>query len=397
MTVAMSYDLAMARGHIRTRPNGTFQVLVYAGRDPVTMRQRYLSGTAKTRKDAEKLLTSLLGQVDEQRSPTTRATVAYLLDRWLEVTDLELTTRLTYEGYIQRSILPVLGDLPLRKVTVDVLDRFYVHLHARGGRGGGALAPGTVRKLHFILRAAFGLAVRWGWLSANPAELAKPPRFVQAEVHPPTPAQVAQLLNAAWARDPDFATLLWLAMTTGARRGELCALRWPDVRLEERDLLVARNYVQRGRHRKEKDTKTHQSRRIALDAETIAVLAEHLERCRARAGTGGMELVADGYVFSLVPDGREPLVPDSVTQRFRRLAKRVGVATHLHEFRHYSATQLIAAGVDLRTVAGRLGHGGGGATTLRVYSHWVAASDQRAAELLGRSVPRPGSRAPFAG
>ena len=165
--------------------------------------------------------------------------------------------------------------------------------------------------------------MRWGWLSTNPAELAKPPRFVQAEVHPPTPAQVAQLLNAAWERDPDFATLLWLAMTTGARRGS-CA-RWPDVRFEERDLLVARNYVQRGRHRKEKDTKTHQSRRIALDEETIAVLAKHLGRCRARAGTGRVELVPDGYVFSLLPDGSEPLVPDSVTQRFRRLAKRVGV------------------------------------------------------------------------
>jgi integrase len=166
--------------------------------------------------------------------------------------------------------------------------------------------------------------------------------------------------------------------------GELCALRWRDVRLEERDLLVARNYVQRGRHRREKDTKTHQSRRIALDEETIVVLAEHLERWRARAGTGGIEPVSGGYVFSLLPDGREPLVPDSVTQRFRRLAKRLGVPTNQHEFRHYSATQLIAAGVDRRTVAGRLGHGGGGTATPRVYSHWVAASDQRAAELLGR-------------
>ncbi len=73
-----------------------------------------------------------------------------------------------------------------------------------------------------------GLAVH------QPAELAKPPRFVHAEVHPPTPAQVAQLLSAAWERDPDFATLLWLAMTTGARRGELCALRWREVRFEER-------------------------------------------------------------------------------------------------------------------------------------------------------------------
>jgi hypothetical protein len=44
--------------------------------------------------------------------------------------------------------------------------------------------------------------------------------------------------------------------------------------------------------------------------------------------------------------------------------------------------------VDLRTVAGRLGHGGGGATTLRVYAAWVAASDRKAAEILGSRMPK---------
>ena len=73
-----------------------------------------------------------------------------------------------------------------------------------------------------------------------------------------------------------------------------------------------------------------------------------------------------------------------------RLAHRLGMpGRHLHEFRHYSATQLLAGGVDLRTVAGRLGHSGGGAVTLRVYASFVAAADRRAAELLGGSLPRP--------
>ena len=65
----------------------------------------------------------------------------------------------------------------------------------------------------------------------------------------------------------------------------------------------------------------------------------------------------------------------------------LGIATHLHSLRHYSATELLTAGVDLRTVAGRLGHGGGGATTLKVYAAWVAASDRKAAELLRTRLP----------
>jgi integrase len=64
----------------------------------------------------------------------------------------------------------------------------------------------------------------------------------------------------------------------------------------------------------------------------------------------------------------------------------VGRSRAFHSLRHYSATELVAAGVDTRTVAGRLGHSGGGATTLRVYSVWVAESDQRAAAVLASGV-----------
>jgi DNA-binding transcriptional regulator YhcF (GntR family) len=69
------------------------------------------------------------------------------------------------------------------------------------------------------------------------------------------------------------------------------------------------------------------------------------------------------------------------------MANRLGLDTHLHNLRHYSATELIAAGVDVRTVAGRLGHGGGGTTTLRVYAAWVAEADQRAAQGLAERLP----------
>ncbi|MFL6145506.1 MAG: tyrosine-type recombinase/integrase [Labedaea sp.] len=70
------------------------------------------------------------------------------------------------------------------------------------------------------------------------------------------------------------------------------------------------------------------------------------------------------------------------------MSANLGINTHIHALRHFSATELLSAGVDLRTVAGRLGHGGGGATTLRVYAAWVAASDRKAAEILGSRLPK---------
>jgi integrase len=96
------------------------------------------------------------------------------------------------------------------------------------------------------------------------------------------------------------------------------------------------------------------------------------------------------YVFSYEADNSKPCNPDGVTHRYARMCKSLGIGGHLHALRHYSATELISAGVDIRTVAGRLGHGGGGTTTLRVYAAWVPESDKRAASLLASRMPRPG-------
>jgi hypothetical protein len=82
------------------------------------------------------------------------------------------------------------------------------------------------------------------------------------------------------------------------------------------------------------------------------------------------------------------LTPDSVNQRYDRMVKRLGIETTIHKLRHYSATELIAGGVDPRTVAGRLGHSGGGTTTLKAYTAWVSEADQRAAKGLGAGMPQ---------
>jgi hypothetical protein len=107
----------------------------------------------------------------------------------------------------------------------------------------------------------------------------------------------------------------------------------------------------------------------------------------------GFELPHDAYVFSLSPDGSTPPVPNSVTQKYQRMAQRLRIDTTLHRLRHYSATELINTGVDIRTIAGRLGHGGGGATTLRVYAAWLSEADQRAATSLAARMPSRGPRA----
>jgi integrase len=288
--------------------------------------------------------------------------------------------------------------LPLAKIDAELLEHFYARLRrcreqcsGRPARGHTCqpLAPSTVRQIHWILSGALGRAVRWRWIAANPANHAEPPGLTPPNPEPPSAKDAARILTAAWEKDPDWGSFLWLALTTGARRGELCALQWLHVDLEAGVLTIATAVAQVGGTRAIKGTKTHQKRRIALDAETVAVLQELRDRAVERAAAIYFELPDTAYVFSPDPDGQRALVPDTATQRYGRLVRRLGIAGHLHQLRHYSATELINAGVDVRTVAGRLGHGGGGATTLRVYTAWVAESDQRAATALGSRLQRP--------
>jgi integrase len=134
-------------------------------------------------------------------------------------------------------------------------------------------------------------------------------------------------------------------------------------------------------------------RRISLDSETVAVLAEHRSRYEEQVRAAGVIPTDDAYLFSYDPLRARPADPSAVTHRYGRMCASLGIDTHLHALRHYSATELLTAGVDLRTVAGRLGHGGGGATTLRVYAAWVGESDRRASEILGGRMKRPQARA----
>jgi integrase len=182
---------------------------------------------------------------------------------------------------------------------------------------------------------------RWttsGEVGMDPLESGRARRCAtirQTRRGPPTPED-SLVLEAAWAADPDLGVLVWVAMVTGARRGELCGLRWPHIRLSEGYLLIARSVVQRGGERREKDTKTHQARRVALDERAVVILMEHRARCEARAEACGVTIRSGGYVFSLAVDGLEPVLPDSVIQRIHRLSERLGVRVTLRGLRHYA-------------------------------------------------------------
>ena len=190
--------------------------------------------------------------------------------------------------------------------------------------------------------------------------------------------------------EPGLAALLLLGALTGARRGELCALRWTDLDVAGRTLTIARSvYETEGGGWAEKGTKTHQERTIGLDDLALGVLAKHRAQVDELADRLKLEVRPDGFMFSRSPVGAEPMQPDFVFKFAKKVATKAGVDTHLHALRHFSATQAIAAGFDPTTVAGRLGHRDS-SITLRVYSHVLEGRDRDLAEALGKTLALPG-------
>ena len=156
--------------------------------------------------------------------------------------------------------------------------------------------------------------------------------------------------------EPALAGLLLLAALTGARRGELCALRWTDLDTAAGTLTIARSvYETVGGGWAEKGTKSHQSRTIGLDDLGLEALRRHRATADALARQLGLDVPPDAFMFSRSPTGTEPIRPDVLTKFVVRVAKTSGVTTHLHALRHFSASQAIAAEFDPVTVGGAAG------------------------------------------
>jgi integrase len=372
---------------------GVWRLRVYVGRNakgnPIqrskTIRAPERKPGAGTRL-ADRELAKMTAEASRGSTATGTETVGQLLDRFLEHAESlgrSPTTLREHRRTIETTLRPELGRIKLAKLTAADLDKLYARLTARG------LKATSVRRIHAVIGAALRQAERWDLVDRNVAHRATPPPVHAAEVTAPDPDEVRRLIEVAEATEPTLAALLLLAALTGARRGELCALRWSDVDWDAGTLRIARSvYETAGGGWAEKGTKTHQARRIGLDELGLAILRRHRASVDQLADELDLTIAPDAFLFSRSPAGLEPIRPDVLSKFTRRAADKAGVDTHLHALRHFSATQAIAAGFDPVTVGARLGHADP-SITLRVYSHAVEQRDRELAASLGRVLALP--------
>ena len=195
--------------------------------------------------------------------------------------------------------------------------------------------------------------------------------------------QVQPLLTAL--AGSEFHAPAVLAIYTGARRGELLALRWVDIDFDQATMRISRALEEVGTRITQAAQDARRCPQGLLPAVAVEALRDHRRQTlETRIALGMGKTPADALVFPDPLTG-EPQSPSAFTKRWMRVSKRVASGVRWHSLRHLHASLLVHAGVDLATVAARLGHAQID-TTLRTYTHQVTPDDSHAADALDRAL-----------
>lgn len=339
-------------------------------------RRKWLYG--KTRAEVGvKLTTTLKVSQDNLPLPPERETVEAFLKRWLvDVAKpaVRPSTYASYEALVRLHLVPGLGKIPLARLSPQHVQTL---LNQKRDKG---LSPRRVQYLRAVLRNALNQALRWGLVGRNAAALANPPKMERYQIQPWTPEQARQFLD--FTTDDRLHALYVLALATGARQGELLALHWPDVDLENGQVHIRGTLQRIDGQLQVCEPKTERARRtIALPPSILTVLRAHRLRQLEEQLAVGPAWRNTGFVFTTALGA--PLDGGSVTHRFQKLAGCAGLPRQrFHDLRHCTATFLLAQGVAARVVMEILGHSQI-SLTLNTYSHVIPSLQRDAAERLG--------------
>lgn len=382
----------MSRGHIADRGDGKWRLYVYAGTDTITGKQRQITKVVRgSRRDAERALTKLLGEVDGGAHTGGDVTFGQVLDAFLthKVLSVQPTTLDTYRASIGY-VTDHLRDLPVRKLTVAHLEQLYAWLLTKGRRrdsGPAGLGYSAVGNVHAAIGNALELARRRGWVAVNVARDADVPRGPKRRPTPTDRNLLPVLLAEATQIDPRLAVFIRASICAGTRRSEMHGLRWSSIDFDRLTLTLADVVVRAGGQWlvKEGTKDGGPGRTMYIDRGTADMLRAMHDEAFETAAACGIVLPRSGFVFSDEPDGNMSWKPATTARRFTRAAVAAGLpaATRIHDLRALCGTHLVDQGVPIPVVGQRLGHTLN-STTADIYVARLAESDRLAAEVMGK-------------
>lgn len=312
--------------------------------------------------------------------------------QYLEIAKTTLSPP-TYEFYknkINTLIIPALGHLKLKDITPVHIQQFVNELSKatkvkRSGlpdEEGTTLAASTVRRYLTVLQSVLKQAVKLGLIADSPAKAERLtlPKTQTPKVEIFTKQEAAEMLACLEQEDLQFQTLVQLAIFTGARRGELTALKFSDIDYEQRKITIERAaYKPVGEPLALKPPKDYETRTVTVNASCIELIkmlkAEKIEDAQRL----GSKWIEGDWLFTQW--NGEMMNPQTPSKQFPKFLAKNGLKRRkFHSLRHTSATLLLYAGVNIKQVQGRLGHGD--IETTNKYLHLIEEADVEAVNKL---------------
>ena len=376
----MAKRRANGEGSIRKRKDGRWEGRYSAGYDPSTGKRITKNVLGKTQAEVKEKLKIAIQEAEAL--DLTRAdgcTVEEWVNTWFETyskPNIRPSTADYYRRFIDCHIIPVLGNIKLKDLTVRHIQKLYNDLkdHGRVREAQKSKTPGLssayIRGLHTMFHNCLNRAVKERLILRNPSEDCIVPKLQKKEMKILQPDHVSSYLKAAYERD--VLPLFFLELVTGLRKGELVALLWSDLDLEHQTLSVSKQIVARDGQPQVTRPKTETSiRQISVSQETIdLLLQEHKKH------------PDNPYMFPSPRTG-EMYHPDSVVNLHKKILKDAGLEhIRFHDLRHSFATMALQSGVDVKTVSSMLGHSDAG-FTLRTYTHATRQKQDEAAQKMG--------------
>ena len=377
----MAKKRANGEGNIRKRSDGRWEGRYTAGYDPQTGKRIIKNVLGKTQAEVKaKLAKALEDSKELDIVRTDEYTVAEWLRLWYELyaePNVRPTTAASYRRNIELHVIPHIGDIKLNRLTSRELQKFYKDLLENGRlreaqkEKNPGLSNSTVRGIHMMLHNALDRAVRERLILRNPTEDCIIPKLEKKEMKILRPEDIKAYLAAAERRG--VLPMFYLELVSGVRKGELVALLWDDLDIEQRTISVSKQALSRpGGEIVVNRPKTENSiRAISIPQEAVDLLVEEHQKHPDNP-----------YMFPSPKTG-EMYYPDSVANLHKKLLQDAGSGhIRFHDLRHTFATMALQNGVDVKTVSAMLGHYDAG-FTLRTYTHATRQMQEQAAEKMG--------------
>ena len=337
-----------------------------------------------TKREAEAKLRELLTEVDKGTYvEPSKINVEEFMKRWFDTHKhiIALSTQHRYRGDIFCHIIPRLGKILLQKLTTLQVQGFANELLQSGFKGnanGKGLSPKSVRNCVRLLRQALDQAIEWGLLHRNPVKGVKSPRVTRKEMHIITEKQAAMLLKNLEGTYAWLPTLI--AYHTGMRRGEILALTWDCVDLENKCLIIKSTY---GLHDQNgplfKAPKTRAGlRKVDIGETLVEALKLHRSKQLEAERAAGNEW-NNRHNLVCTKENGDFINPKAITELFGYRAKGIGLNLTFHGLRHTHVSMLIKAGVPINVISARIGHSSP-SITHDVYAHLMPGMSRDAAD-----------------